>query len=466
MATDLPRVLDVVAVSSLDVYVTGGGGTGLVAAAERGPAGTTAELEASGLRGRGGAGFPTGTKWRTIVDTGVAASRVVVNAAEGEPGSLKDRTLLARNPYRVLEGALIAAATVGAPQVLVALKATSTKEIETLERAIAELGRAGWGPNVEIAVLPGPGEYLFGEETALLEVAAGRPPFPRLAPPYRDGVSEPPTLANNVETLANVALIMANGADWFRQVGTAESPGTVVCTISGSVRHAGVQEVVLGTPLSAVIDDVGGGTVEGTGVRAVLSGVSHPLLPASKLDTPLTYEDMEAAGSGLGAAGFIVFDDGDDLVAVTQGVARFLAVESCGQCTPCKQDGLAIADLLDRFRRSNGTEDDVEVLSSRIDTVTDGARCFLAHQQQRVVGSLLALFPEELAAHMEQAEERRPAVAPVVIAELLEIVDGRAKVDQEHATKQPDWTFDAEDSGTAPAERMAGPDDLDDARSG
>ena len=460
MSVLVSRVLDPQPVESLDAYVASGGGAGLDAALKLGSLGTVDELDAAGLRGRGGAGFPTGTKWRTVA--GLAAT-VLVNGAEGEPGSFKDRTLLVRNPYRVLEGALIAAHTVGADRIVVAVKRSFAEQIARLRPAIAEVRDAGWADGVELDIVAGPGEYLFGEETALLEVTEGRPPFPRVAPPYVRGIEDdessvatepPPTLANNVETLANVALILANGATWFRELGTAASPGTVVCTVSGSTLRAGVGEVPLGTPLRAVIEEVGGGTAAGTEAQAVLSGVSHPFLPASALDTPVTYEDMEAAGSGLGATGFIVFDSADDLVAVAQGVSRFLAVESCGQCTPCKQDGLAIAELLTRFCSSDATDHDVDELASRVDTVTDEARCFLAHQQQRVVGSLLALFPEELAKHLELAPERADPATPVLIAPLTVIRGDAAEVDEAQAGKQPDWTYDDIDSGAAPAERL------------
>jgi NADH:ubiquinone oxidoreductase subunit F (NADH-binding) len=460
VTADLPRILDPEPVTSLAEYIERGGGAGLEAAAKLGAAATIEELDASGLRGRGGAGFPTGTKWRTVAANAAAAgaATVVVNGAEGEPGSFKDRTLLARNPYRVLEGALIAADTVGAERVVVAVKATFAEARTALQQAIDDIARGGWGRGIAVDVVAGPEEYLFGEETGLLEVVDGRPPFPRVAPPYRDGpdvLGAPPTLANNVETLANVACILANGPAWFRQHGTERSPGTIVCTVSGATQRAGVAEVAMGTPLRTVIDQVGGGPEPGRHVQAVLSGVAHPLIHAARLDTPLTYEDMEAAGSGLGACGFIVFDDAADMVAVAQGVARFLAVESCGQCTPCKQDGLAIAEILDRFRQSNGTDEDVDELAARVATVTDEARCFLAQQQQRVVNSLLGLFPGALARHMEEADDRSPAATPVLVAPLVSLDGEHAVLDEEHAAKQPDWTYDAVDSGAAPAERLA-----------
>jgi NADH-quinone oxidoreductase subunit F len=469
------RVLDAEPVPTLDAYAGGDGGRGLDAALRLGPQATIEEVEASGLRGRGGAGFPTGKKWRTVAGNASPAlpSTVVVNASEGEPGSFKDRTLLRTNPYRVIEGALVAAHAVGADGIIFALKASFTTELDRLRRAIAEVRSAGWSKGVDLYVVEGPSEYLYGEETALLEVIAGRKPFPRIAPPYRHGVDDvgpdpvsgsgtlmaapsdesvvPPTLVNNVETMANVPWILANGAEAYRTVGTEQSPGTVVCTITGSTRRHGVGEFAMGTPLVEVIEALGGGPAQGR-VVAVLSGVAHPLLPGDRLEVPLSYEALQDAGSGLGAAGFIVFDESDDLVAVAQGVARFLSVESCGQCTPCKQDGLAIADLLDSLRSSSAIEHDLEVLNRRVETVADGARCYLGHQQQRVAGSLLSLFPELLRAHLEEGGQ--PAAEPVLIAPIVEISGERARLDESHRDKQPDWTEAPLDSGQAPADRI------------
>lgn len=468
------RVLDPAPVRSLGDYEAAGGGTGLQVARHLGPHGVVAEIAAAGLRGRGGAGFPTGTKWRTVIEHASAAlaTTVVVNAAEGEPGSFKDRTLLRTNPYRVLEGALIAAGVVRARQVIVAMKGSFAAELRRVREAMREVESAGWADEVTMTAVAGPEEYLFGEETALLEVLDGRPPFPRIAPPFRHGVVEvgdgaastatvkmaeeshtaiaPPTVVNNTETMANVPAIVANGASWFRELGTEASPGTIVCTVSGDTERAGVGEVALGTPVLDVIEAIGGGA-RGE-IAAVLSGVAHPFLPPNLLKTPATYDDLDAVGSGLGAAGFIVFGEQTDLVAVAQGVARFLAVESCGQCTPCKQDGLAIAALLDAFCRSEGTSHGLDELEDRVATVTDEARCFLAHQQQRVVASLLGLFSEQLQAHTIQSG--RQPIEPAIITSLADIVDGQAVLDDRQPSKQPDWTYDAVDSGQAPADRI------------
>ncbi len=469
-----PRILDPSPVASLDDYVAAGGGRGLDAARKLGPLGTIDHVEAAGLRGRGGAGFSTGRKWRTVAEnlSTVVPPTVVVNAAEGEPGTFKDRTILRRNPYKVLEGAVTAAVTIGADRVVLGLKRSFTTELEQLRRAIAEVGSAGWADGIELLVTEGPGHYLYGEETALLEVIAGRQPFPRLAPPFRHGVDvvgdistvadvtmagpgdatpAPPTLVNNVETLANVPGILAEGPDWYRNLGTPESPGSIVCTVTGRTRRHGVAEFPMGTPLHRVLDEIGGGTDPGERVVAVMSGVANPLLPASLLDTPVSYEAMQAAGAGLGSAGFIVFDDTADLVAVAHGVSRFLAVESCGQCTPCKQDGRTLADRLDRLRRSVGDEHDLAEVQDRLASVIIGARCYLANQHQLVVESILRLFPDQVRAHVSGEVE---AADIELIAPILDLEDDRAILDQSHLDKQPDWTVGDVDSGQAPADRM------------
>ena len=469
-----PRVLDPEPVADLEEYVGRGGGRGLDAARRMGPVGVLDELEASGLRGRGGAGFPTGRKWRTVVEnlSPKMPATVVVNAAEGEPGTFKDRAIVRANPYRVMEGALVAAATVGADGVIVALKASFHQEIARIRAAMDEMRRAGWSEGVEMFVVEGPGEYLFGEETALLEVVAGREPFPRIAPPFRHGVDEagpavasaasgvamagpegeltPPTLVNNAETFANVANLLAEGPDWFRAVGTEQSTGTIVCTVTGRTRRHGVAEFPMGTSLGEVVDTVGGGTASGHEVMAVMSGVATPLVPGSALDTPVSYEGMEGIGSGLGTGGFIVFDDTTDPAAVAQGVSHFLAVESCGQCTPCKQDGLALAELLERLRRSEPEAGLVASIQDRVSTVSERARCYLAHQHQRVVDSILRLFPDELEAH---ATGRRGAGRRELIVPIVDIQDGQAVLDEHYLQKQPDWTFDAVYSGQSPADR-------------
>jgi NADH-quinone oxidoreductase subunit F len=476
------RVLYPTPIASIDGYLEARGGLGLEAARGLSDEEIITAIEASGLRGRGGAGFPTGRKWRTVRDFCSTFERtsVVVNAAEGEPGTFKDRTIILNDPYQVLEGALIGARAVGADQIIVGTKRSFAPEVERLRAAIDEIKRAGWAEGIEISVFEGPNEYLYGEETALLETIDGRYPLPRIAPPYRRGVREvvessadlhsqsglsahvemagpgadndaPPALVDNVETLANVARILARGAEWFRTEGTEQSPGTIVCTVTGSTVHSGVGEVIMGTPLREVIDLIGGGPRPGRRIRAVLPGVSSGFMTGDALDTPVSYEAMAAIGSGLGSAGFTVFDDADDLVAVTAGASRFLAVESCGQCTPCKLDGLRIAELLAATTRGDAGEHDLGELRRRVASVTDGARCSLATQQQVLTASLLDLFADDVAAHVAK---RVRADGPRPVAELVAIDSGVARIDERHAAKQPDWTYDAVDSGQTPAERL------------
>lgn len=480
--SDVARVLPPKPLARLDDYIAGGGGRGLTAARAATPAAVIEVIRSAGLRGRGGAGFPTGVKWKTVAanSTPTAPPSVVVNGAEGEPGCFKDRTILSHNPYAVLEGALIAAHAVGAHEVIVAVKRTFTDAIARIDTAMTELQKAGWDQGVALEIYEGPSEYLFGEETALLECVDGRYPFPRVAPPFRRGIEElgepgadddastnsaaqielagptdesvaPPTLVDNVETMANVPAILAEGAEWFRSVGTKESPGTIVVTITGPVQHAGVGEVAMGTTLREAIDTIGGGATAGRRIVSAMSGVSNALVPESKLDTPLTYEAMTAAGSGLGAAGFLVFDDTIDPVGVAAGVSRFLAVESCGQCRHCKQDGLELADLLGHLTRS--TADDTQ--RARIDVllggIADGARCNLPYQQQALVNSVLTLFADDVDAHLHQ---HRDAAEPVAIGPIATLDANGAQLDAHELAKQPDWTYGSEYSGQWPADRL------------
>lgn len=473
------RILPERPIGSLARYEDTGGGAGVFGAMAVDREVVLAELEASGLRGRGGAGFPTGTKWRTILSfaSEVLPTTVVVNAAEGEPGTYKDRLLLERNPYVVLEGAMIAAHVAGATTITIATKRAFT-QVARLRSAIAEVQRASWNPGFEFVVVEGPREYLYGEETALLEVIDGRPPFPRIAPPWRRGLVDvvdddeqfadvaagsglaanvelasdtdanvvPPVLVNNVETFANVAMIIARGANWFRSVGTTTTPGTLLCTVTGDVARPGVYEVAAGTPLRDVL-----ALAQPSRTGFVLSGVSNAIVTPDQFDTPLSHEAFAALGSGLGSASFIVVDSATDPVAVAAGVSRFLAVESCGQCTPCKQDGLEISGTLDQLCAGRAEEDAINRLDDRLTTVADGARCNLAAQQQTVITSIRRAFPSAFPARVGPDVE---PIARSLIAELVSIEGSTADVDATFEQKQPDWTYDSADSGQAPVERL------------
>jgi NADH:ubiquinone oxidoreductase subunit F (NADH-binding) len=448
-------LLDGAPVTSLAEYVERGGGTGWQLAIDADADRVLDELERSGLRGRGGAGFSTATKWRSIVAGGDAVGErfVVANGAEGEPGTFKDRTLLRHNPYLLLEGLLIAARIVGAQRTFVALKSSFEIEADAVASAAAEIAAAGWADDIQIDLVRGPDEYLFGEEKALLEVIEGEEPLPRLFPPYLYGLfttspqigwsagrtlpgerrdAANPTLVNNVETLSTIPAIVANGGDWYRRHGTPESPGTMICTVSGDTLRHGVGEYELGTPLVTVIAELGGGMPRGRAIKYVLSGISNPVLPGELIDTPLTYEDMEAAGAGLGTGGFIVYDDRTDPAELAHAVSTFLGVESCGQCSACKLGCQQVTDILAGL--DGVTEGAIYGdLRARLASVTDASRCFLPSQEQRVVASLL---PD-----MHDPRARRPPRG-IEITKIVGIDDGRFLLDPTQARKRPDWTYE------------------------
>ncbi len=438
-------------VDSLKSFVSSGGGSGLRALEDHGPERIVDELEASGLRGRGGAGFPTALKWRSIVAGGEPAGErfVVANGAEGEPGTFKDRFLLRHNPYSMLEGLAISAAVTGARRAFVAVKSSFAPEIDRLSNALIETAQAGWWPDVEVSIVGGPEEYLFGEEKALLEVIEGEDPLPRQFPPYVYGLftTSPqmgwsagrslerrdqganPTLVNNIETLANVGAIAARGGAWFRSMGTIESPGTILCTISGDTIRHGVEEFEMGTPVGEIIDTIGGGVPDGGSVRYVLSGVSNPVLRGDQLMTPASHESLSAIGAGLGTGGFIVFDDRTDPIELAHAVSRFLWIESCGQCPACKLGCEHVTSLLDEATRTRRI--DLGVLSARLNTVNDAARCYLPTQEQRFVGSLLSDVRAGVV-----GENRELLIAPIV-----DLVDDRFTLAERHRLKRPDWTY-------------------------
>lgn len=296
----------------------------------------------------------------------------------------------------------------------------------------------------------------------MLEVIEGKAPLPRWFPPHEHGLfaaapqegweagphgdqprrDDPnPTLVNNVETLSNVPHILARGADWFRSMGTAESPGTIVCTVVGDVVAPDVGEVELGTPLRAVIDAVGSGLPEGRTAKAVFSGVANPVVPAADLDVPVSYEGFQAIGSGMGSAGFVVYDDTACMVDAAYRLSRFLYIESCGQCPPCKMGSGEITRRLERIETGVGDDGDVRAIAGWIERVTDGNRCYLAVEERLMVSSVLRAFPEEFAEHIEL--HRCPWPRRLPVPKLLDLAEGRATYDETFWRKRPDWTYDS-----------------------
>ena len=360
------------------------------------------ELKASMLRGRGGAGFPTGDKWQTLYNDPSKQKFVVVNGAEGEPGTFKDRMVLRKNPYAMIEGALIAAHVLKTSEIYICIKGTFHFEIQRVYEAIADFRKQGLIEGINIYLVAGPEDYLFGEEKAMLNVIEGIGPLPREAhyPPYIIGLfstpqSSNPALVNNVETFARVPQILLRGAASFTSLGTEETKGPFICTVSGDVQQEGIFEVEAGITLRELLYNYAQGPREGHEFKVILNGVSSKVITADQLDVPLDYTEMARIGSWLGSCSFIVYDDERSAVRITQEVARFLYDESCNQCPPCK-GGLGVA-----FTHLNAIFTE-EQDSSLIQRILNGAksaprenRCYLPVQGSIIIPSLVDTFRNE-----------------------------------------------------------------------
>ena len=430
---------------SFDDYASGGGGRGLEIALGAGPEAVIDEVAKSGLRGRGGAGFPTGEKWRSIRSTGTGTRFAVCNGAEGEPATFKDRTLLRTNPYQVLEGLAIAAYAVGAERAYIGLKETFAEEVQAVDRALREMAEADALGPIDIELVLGPDLYLFGEETGLEEVIEGRPPLPRIARPFMFGLfaaqpNDNPTLVNNVETLANVPHILAEGSDWLRSTGTDTSPGMMLFTVCGDVRQEGVFELPLGTPLRYLVEDLAGGPPEGRSFKAFFPGSSNTVLAPTELDVPLDFDSMRQVGSGLGSAGFAAFDDSACMVRAAHLYSRFLYVESCGQCPACKFGTGETTRLLAEVESQRASDQSVESILIRARGSTDGQKCALPTGESLLIQSLVQVFAEEFRGHVGHA---CPLPRELVFHKIVDwdTANERFVYDESYQRKQPDWTF-------------------------
>ena len=440
-----------VAPRSLDEYVAAGGGRGLDVALGASPEAVIEEVAKSGLRGRGGAGFPTGEKWRSIRSAGTGVRFAVCNGAEGEPATFKDRTLLRTNPYQVLEGLAIAAYAVGAQRGFLCVKEAFSREAQSVRQALEEMERADALGPTPFEVVLGPDLYLFGEETGLEEVIEGRIPLPRVARPFMSGLfakppDENPTLVNNVETLANVPHILADGPDRLRSDGTDASPGTMIFTVCGDVRQEGVFELPLGTSLRYLVEDLAGGAADGRIVKAIFPGASNTVLTASELDVPMDFDSMREVGSGLGSGGFAVFDDSACMVKAAHLYSRFLYVESCGQCPACKFGTGEVTKLLEEVESDGASDQTIESILMRARGSTDGQKCALPTGESLLMQSVVQVFRQEFQNHVD-------GVCPFP-RELAfhKIVDwdpaaNRFRYDGDVVSKRPDWTYDVRSPG-------------------
>ena len=376
------------------------------------------EILKSGLRGRGGGGFPTGLKWKFTYNSQADQKYVACNADEGDPGAFMDRSVLEGDPHCVLEAMAIAGYAIGASEGYIYVRAEYPIAVKRLEIAIKQaheyglLGENifGTGFNFDIKIRLGAGAFVCGEETALMRSIEGkrgeptpRPPFPAVK-----GLFAKPTMLNNVETYANVAQIILNGADWFASMGTEKSKGTKVFALGGKINNTGLVEVPMGTPLRTIIYDIGGGIPNGKKFKAVQTGgPSGGCLPAELLDTPVDYDNLIAAGSMMGSGGMIVMDEDNCMVDIARFFLDFTVDESCGKCTPCRVGTRRMLEILERIVNGKGEEGDIERLEELANTIKSTALCGLGQTAPNPVLSTLKFFRSEYEAHIR--EKRCPA---------------------------------------------------------
>ena len=358
---------------AVSTYRRLGGYSALEKALSMTPAAVIEEVKASGIRGRGGAGFPAGVKWGFVPRDTAKPKYMICNADESEPGTFKDRELILVDPHMVLEGIAIASYAIGANTAYIYIRGEFVDEAQILARAIAEARRKkflgedilGSGYDLEVHVHRGAGAYICGEETALIESIEGKRGLPRLKPPFPAvvGVFGCPTVVNNVETLACIPHILEHGGAWFAAIGTERSTGPKLFCVSGHVERPGVYEAPMGITFREIIEDLCGGMRGGGELKAFIpGGSSAPVLPADKIDTPADFESVAQAGSMLGSGGLIVMDESVDMVWALENLLVFYAHESCGQCTPCREGSDWAVNIVRRIRRGHGLPGDIETL--------------------------------------------------------------------------------------------------------
>jgi bidirectional [NiFe] hydrogenase diaphorase subunit len=369
----------------------------------------------SGLRGRGGAGYPTGLKWALVAKVKSERKFIVCNADEGDPGAFMDRSVLESDPHRVLEGMAIAAYAVGASQGFVYVRGEYPLAISRLQTAIRQARKLGLlGSQIfespldfRIDLRIGAGAFVCGEETALMASIEGKRGTPRPRPPYpaEHGLWGFPTLINNVETFANIPTIIRNGAEWFAKIGTEKSKGTKVFALAGKIRHTGLIEVPMGTPLRTIIEEMGGGVPDGGAVKAVQTGgPSGGCIPAEALDTPVDYESLASLGSIMGSGGMIVMDQQNNMVDVARFFMEFCMDESCGKCVPCRAGTAQIHHLLTKVREGRAAARDLETLDRLCTMVKQTSLCGLGQSAPNPVLSTLRYFRSEYEAFLERSE--------------------------------------------------------------
>jgi NADH-quinone oxidoreductase subunit F len=411
--------IDKPGLNTLDVYTGLGGYAQLKRAlTEMSPDDVLAELQASGVRGRGGAGFPFGRK-AAFLPKGDMPKYLVCNADESEPGTFKDRELMQKTPHTLIEGLTITAYAVGANRAYIYIRGEYELQADILEAALVEAKAAGYVGreifgtdfSLELWVHRGAGAYICGEETALLDSLEGKRGNPRLKPPFPaiNGLYSGPTLINNVETLMNAPHVLKMTGAEYAKIGTESSTGTKVVSVSGCVRRPGNYEIVLGTPTREIIEGLAGGAPEGRSIKAFFpGGSSAPVLPGSDemLDLPYDFDSLAKAGSMLGSGAIIVIDDSISIVDVALKTAKFYRHESCGKCTPCREGTNWTVKMLERIETGEATPMDLDIMASVCEQIMGNCLCVLGDAMAMPIGSMIKHFRAEFEAHIEAARER------------------------------------------------------------
>jgi NADH-quinone oxidoreductase subunit F len=392
-------------------YRARGGYEALVKAVKASPEEVIQIVSAAGLRGRGGAGFPTGKKWQFTRDAPEQPRYLVLNGGEDEPGSKKDRVLLENLPHLVIEGTIIAAYAISAPKAYLYINAQYDAALKSINAALAEATSAGyWGENIlgsgfslDFEVIPAPHNYVAGEDTAVLEVIEGKKAWPRQKPPFpvTVGLLGKPTSVNNVETLANVAPIILKGSDWYRKFGTAESPGTMIFSLNDDVNRPGIYELPFGTPLRYLIEECGGGMQGGKKIKAIMPAApSSAFLSPEQIDTPLDHNSLRDAGSALGCGVVHLIGEGQCVVEEVLRISEFFTAESCGQCPACRMETSTLTLMLKKVQAGQGGTPILEQFGKILAFNKGKGFCNLIAMPGPPIESAIKLFPADFEAHL------------------------------------------------------------------
>lgn len=403
----------------IEEYIAADGYEGLITAVtEMSPNEVIDEIVRSGLRGRGGGGYPTGLKWITVAKSGGDQKYVICNADEGDPGAFMDRSVLESDPHRILEGMAIAGYAVGASEGYIYVRGEYPLAIERLKLAIRQANRLGvLGSNISgttfsfnVQIRLGAGAFVCGEETALIASIEGKRGTPRPRPPYpaEFGLWGKPTLINNVETFANVPTILRKGGDWYASIGTAKSKGTKVFALAGSIQNTGLIEVPMGISLNEIIFEIGGGVPNGQCKAVQTGGPSGGCIPADHFNTPVDYESLRELGSIMGSGGMIIMDETASMVDVSRYFMEFCMTESCGKCIPCRVGTVHMYNLLDKICKGQASQRDLSLLEKLCDMVQQTSLCGLGQTAPNPVVSTLRFFRHEYLEQLVDEDELAP----------------------------------------------------------